>query len=145
MNPMQNQMQELDNILRVKLEGVEFPKEEVKPLFSEFLNHLLENSSLSDFKCDLGTYQKIIDDSKKSLYAMSFIINRFFEMTPNKLNAVPNGYLEILNEVSQMSAYWNKQVDPIHKKIQKDFATRQSLSLSVNQKNKMVNPNLRVK
>lgn len=143
MNPLQDQMQELDNLLRIKLEGQSFPVEEVRTRFTEYLGNLLKKSSLANFKCDISTYEKLIKgEGELSLYAISFLINRYFEMKPEELEIGLVEYYSLLAEVSQMSVYWNKQVEPIHKQIQADFATRQSLT--VQQQNKMANPNLRL-
>lgn len=138
-----NPLQEFDNLLRAKLEGIPFPVDKLGKIPMVYLSEMFKISSIADFKCDLEVYKNMIGDSEKwNYYSASFIINRFFELSPNDLGLEIPEYHKLLVEVSNASQEWNKVVAPIQKKLQVDFQNRQSLKV-VKPNGNIVNPNLR--
>lgn len=139
---------EFEKELRTTLESIHYGFSEVSwNLLKGHAMKVMELNSITALNCDVKTYTSIVnvlqDTSKNgfNLFNISFLLNGFNLVSPKDLNISAIEYSEICHYVSEKMKEWNKEVDPIKKKIANKIQTR--MDLSKPHMGKLVNPNNR--
>ena len=121
-----NPMEEYEKEFQKQLKENNFPNEKIIPNFYKFLDISLNSLSIADMNCDKETYLAIIKNQKQGkenvefvwdLMTISYVINSFCRVSPEKYGVDIETYLGLQQEFEKMAADWNAIINEIKTKV----------------------------